>query len=113
MRLKTRLRKNDDVVVIKGKDKGKSGKIISINAAKGAAIVQGVRFKRCHRKPNQQTQEGGIIVIESPIPIANLAYHIKVKKGATKGATPSYSKLAFKEVNGKKRRVVKRTMEEI
>lgn len=111
---KIRLRRNDDVIVIAGSDRGKQGKILSINAKQNTALVQGVNMIKRHKKPDQNTREGGIITSEGPISISNLAYMVKA---ATKTKPAIYSKLAvsLKKQEGKttKTRVVKRTSTEI
>ncbi len=62
-----RLRKNDQVVVIAGKDKGARGKILKVLPAVDKVIVEGVGRVKKHQKPNQQNPQGGIIEKELPI----------------------------------------------
>jgi len=67
-----KIRKNDTVRVIAGKDKGKSGKIITVFPGKGRALVQGINFIKKHAKRTREDQQGGIIQMESPMSVSNL-----------------------------------------
>ena len=69
---KFKLRKDDLVQVIAGKNRGKQGKIIRIDSAKGRAIVAGINMvKKAMRKRNQNDR-GGIVEIEAPLQLSNL-----------------------------------------
>ena len=67
-----KIRKNDTVRVIAGKDKGKSGKIITVFPVKGRALVQGINFIKKHAKRTREDQQGGIIQMENPMSVSNL-----------------------------------------
>ncbi len=67
-----KIKKNDIVTVIKGKYKGKSGKVLKIQADKGKVIVEKLNFKKRHTKPSQKVQQGGILEKEAPIPVSNV-----------------------------------------
>ncbi|HTX73606.1 MAG TPA: 50S ribosomal protein L24 [Rectinemataceae bacterium] len=69
---KLKLRKEDQVQVIAGKDKGKQGKIIRIDREKGRAIIHGVNMVKKAQKKRKQTDRGGIIEIEAPIALSNV-----------------------------------------
>jgi large subunit ribosomal protein L24 len=70
---KSHVRKNDTVVVLSGKDRGKQGKVLRVIPGKGKAIVERVNFTKKHTKPNpQRNQSGGILEREAPIEIAKL-----------------------------------------
>ncbi|MGN6182130.1 MAG: 50S ribosomal protein L24 [Thermoanaerobaculia bacterium] len=72
-RHKPHLRKGDTVVVLSGKDRGKQGRVLRVNAAKGTAIVERVNFTKKHTRPNpQKNVKGGILERESPINVAKL-----------------------------------------
>ena len=72
-RVKTRLRKNDLVEVISGKDAGKKGKILKVLPDKNRVIVQGVGFVKKHTRPNPQRNiKGGIAEREGPIHASNV-----------------------------------------
>ena len=55
------VKKNDTVLVLSGKDKGKQGKVLSVDPKGGKVIVEKVNVAQKHQKPRQQGQEGGII----------------------------------------------------
>jgi large subunit ribosomal protein L24 len=70
---KPRLKKNDRVRVIAGKDKGREGRVLRVLPDTGRAIVEGVNFTKKHTKPNPQRQvKGGILEKEAAIRIDNL-----------------------------------------
>ena len=72
-----RLKKNDTVKVISGKDKGKTGRILSTDAKNSKVLVQGVNMvKKTVKKKNPQ-DKGGFVEIEVPISVANVAYVTK------------------------------------
>ena len=85
MKNKLKLKKGDEVIVIAGKDKGKTGKITKMQPDIFKAIVSGVNKVKKHQKPDNN-QAGGIIEKEMPIHISNLAFHDTVlKKGVRIG----------------------------
>ena len=61
------IRKDDKVVVLSGKDKGKQGKVLVAEPKTGKVIVEGVNVATEHQKPRKQGEEGGIIKVETPI----------------------------------------------
>lgn len=72
-----KIRKNDTVMVITGKDKGKTGKVLKIFKVESRVIVEGVNFVKKHMRKRSQEQQGGIVQTESPIQISNLAIYCK------------------------------------
>ena len=66
------VKREDTVLVITGRNKGKRGRVISVLPKKQKVIVEGVNVKKKHMKPNKQYQQGGIIEKESPIYISNV-----------------------------------------
>ena len=85
MKNKLKLKKGDEVIVIAGKDKGKTGKITKMYLDIFKAIVSGVNKVKKHQKPDNN-QAGGIIEKEMPIHISNLAfYDTSSKKGVRIG----------------------------
>jgi len=70
--IKYKLRKEDLVQVIAGKDKGKQGKIVRIDQKKGRAIVEGVNMVKKAMKKRKQTDRGGIVEVEAAIEMSNL-----------------------------------------
>ena len=67
-----RLRKGDDVVVISGRDKGKTGSILRVIRSEDRVIVDGINMVKRHTRPSQ-AQPGGIVDKEAPIHISNVA----------------------------------------
>jgi large subunit ribosomal protein L24 len=72
-RVKPHVKKNDTVLVLSGKDRGKQGKVLRVNATKGTAVVERVNMMKKHTKPNpQKNVSGGILEREAPIKLSNL-----------------------------------------
>ena len=69
---KYRVKKNDTVMVIAGKEKGKSGKVMRVIPKKDGAIVEKLNIVKRHLKPSQQSRQGGILEREAPIQMSNL-----------------------------------------
>ena len=67
-----KIKKGDKVVVLTGRDKGRSGEVIEVHPAEGRALVRGVNTVKRHQKQTAQ-QEGGIITKEAPVHLSNLA----------------------------------------
>jgi len=105
MPVKLKIRKGDRVVVITGKDKGKSGEVLKVLPKDMRAIVQGVNLARRHQRQTA-AQEGGIISKEVPIHLSNLALR-DPKDG--KPTRVGYKTLA----DGKRVRFAKRSKETI
>ncbi|NLT14399.1 MAG: 50S ribosomal protein L24 [Clostridiales bacterium] len=61
------IRRDDKVIVLSGKDKGKEGKVINVDPTGGKVIVEGVNKAKRHTKPRKQGDPGGIITKETPI----------------------------------------------
>ena len=99
---KIRIRKNDNVKVITGRDKGKTGRVISVDRSTGRIIVEGVMLAKHHTRPNPQRQiKGGIAEREGSIHVSNvmvLASDNKVTRLGTKlegsGATARRVRIA-------------------
>jgi len=69
---KLHVRRDDKVVVISGKDKGKEGKVMKALPQDGRVVVQGVNMSTLHKKPHGQSDPGGIIHQENPIHASNV-----------------------------------------
>ena len=68
-----RIRKNDTVVVISGKDRGKSGRVLQVMPSTSRVLVEGVNRVKRHTKPNpQRNVKGGILERESPLHLSNV-----------------------------------------
>jgi large subunit ribosomal protein L24 len=66
------IKKNDTVMVIAGKEKGKTGKVLRIFPKKDRAVVEKVNFIKRHMRPGAHSRQGGIVEKENPINISNL-----------------------------------------
>ena len=104
---KIKLKKGDEVIVLSGKDKGKTGKISLVKPQVNKAIVAGINKVKKNQKPDpDKNQAGGIIEKEMPIHISNLAYYDRsLKKGIRAG-------FKFNDKNNKIR-INKQTKKEI
>lgn len=71
---KMKLKKDDLVRVITGKDKGKEGKIIAVDRDKNKVVVEGVNIVKRHTKPSGVNQQGGIIEKEAPLDASKVMY---------------------------------------
>lgn len=67
-----KIKKGDTVQIIKGRDKGKKGKIIMVSYETKRALVEGMNMVKKHKRKTSQDQQGGIVSIESPISVSNL-----------------------------------------
>lgn len=69
---KVHVKKEDTVLVLTGKDKGKKGKVLSVNPSTYQVLVEGVNMSTKHKKPRGRYQQGGIIHQESPVDSSNV-----------------------------------------
>jgi len=97
-----RIKKNDEVVMLSGRDKGKRGRVISVNPEDGKALVDNVNFVKRHTKANPQKNiKGGILEREAPVSLSQLMLVCKECQQPTR--------LAFKrQDDGRKTRVCKK-----
>ena len=94
------IKRDDKVIVLSGKDKGKEGKVLSVDPKAGKVIVEGVSVASKHSKPRKQGDKGGIIKVETPI------YACKVMVVCPKCGKAT--RVAHKLENGKNVRVCKK-----
>jgi large subunit ribosomal protein L24 len=104
MNLKLKIKKGDQVVVLSGDDKGKTGEVVKAMPKEGRVVVQGVNLVKRHTKPSQRAA-GGIVTKEAPIHVSNVAL-VDTKSG--KG-----TKVGYKEVDGRKVRFARKSGEVI
>ena len=97
---KFKIKKGDQVVVITGRDKGKKGEVLEVLRAELRVRVQGVNMVKRHRRATQN-DAGGIISMEAPLHISNVA-HVDPESGAA-------TRVGFEVRDGKKVRVAKRS----
>lgn len=101
---KLRIKKGDKVVVLTGRDKGKSGEVKQVYIAESKVTVQGVNVQTKHRKPSQ-AGPGGLDKVEAPIHVSNVAL-VDPKTGKP-------TRVGYKTVGDRKVRVAKRSGEQI
>lgn len=69
---KVHIKKEDTVLVLSGKDRGKKGKVLSVNPSTNQVIVEGINMATKHKKPRGAYQQGGIVHQEAPVHSSNL-----------------------------------------
>ena len=89
------IKKNDTVIVLSGKDKGKTGKVISADPKNGKVIVEGVSVATKHQKAKKQGQDGGIMKIETPVYVSKVQL---VCPKCNKGVRVGYKYVADKKL---------------
>lgn len=94
-----KIKKGDTVRVIAGKDKGKEGKVLSVNAAKHRVLVEGVNMITKSMKPSVANQQGGIVSKEAPLDISNVMILVDGK----------VTRVGYKIDGDKKVRIAKKT----
>ncbi len=103
-----KIKKGDTVIVIAGRDKGRSGEVIEMRRGEGRALVRGVNVVKRHQKQSA-TQEGGIISKEAPIHVSNIALADPKDKKPTRVGL----KIVGSGDDRKKVRIARRSGEEI
>lgn len=103
---KVKIKKGDNVIVLAGEDRGKEGRVLSVDAAKNRALVEGVNIVTKAAKPSAKHPQGGLVKMEAPINISNLSL-IDPKSGKAtrvgyktndKGEKIRYSKKSGEEI---------------
>lgn len=104
--MKLHIKKGDTVAVIAGEDRGKQGRVLSVDAAKNRAIVEGVNIVKKSTKPSAKHPQGGIIEMEAPINLSNINL-VDPKTGKP-------TRIAIRrDADGKAIRISKKSKEEI
>ncbi|TYC87718.1 50S ribosomal protein L24 [Novosphingobium sp. BW1] len=98
-----KIKKGDQVVVLSGKDKGRTGAVLQVMPKDGKVLVEGVNVATRHRKPTQQNPQGGIERNPAPMAISKVAVAVDGKP----------TRVRFEEKDGKKVRVAVKTGETI
>ncbi|MBQ3604804.1 MAG: 50S ribosomal protein L24 [Muribaculaceae bacterium] len=103
---KLHIKKGDTVYVLSGEDKGKQGRVLSVQVTKQRAIVEGVNIVTKSTKPSAKHPQGGLVKMEAPVHISNLSLldpksgkptRVGFKKDE-KGVTVRYSKKSGEEI---------------
>jgi large subunit ribosomal protein L24 len=97
--MKMKLKRDDTVKIVSGKDRGKTGRILKIDAEKGRVIVQGLNMVRKAVKPRRQNDKGGIIDVEAAFDLSNVMIVCK-KCGPTR--------IGYELDNGGKKRICRK-----
>ena len=99
---KVKLKRDDTVQVIAGKEVGRTGKVLKIDREKNRVIVEGLNMQTKHQKPNRANQSGGITRVEAPLHLSNVMY---LHKG--KPTRLGYKvEETMKEVDGRQQRTI-------
>lgn len=100
----TKLRKDDTVKILTGKDRGKTGKILSIDRKNGRVYIQGLNMVKKAVRQKSQQEKGGIVEVEASVDLSNVA-------AVTKNG--EVTRIGYKIEKGKKIRIAKKTGEEL
>ena len=100
-----KIRKNDQVLIISGKDKGKKGKIVAVLRKRNKIVVEGINIVKKHMKPKNEGQKGQIIDMPSPLDVS------KVKLICPKCGQPT--RVGYKIEGERKYRICKKCGQEI
>ncbi|TCD05466.1 50S ribosomal protein L24 [Erythrobacteraceae bacterium CFH 75059] len=100
-----KIKKGDSVVVLSGKDKGRTGTVLRVQPKDGKVVVQGINVAARHRKPSQQNPQGGIDRFEAPMSMS------KVALADPRDGKPT--RVRFEERDGRKVRVAVKSGETI
>ncbi len=95
-----KIRKNDNVVLIAGNNKGKTGKVLKVFPKVSKVIVEGINVRKRHTKPNQTNPQGGILEKEMPVHVSN----IMLVDPKTNVGTRLGSQIILDDKTGKKKR---------
>lgn len=97
-----KIKRGDTVIVLAGKDKGRSGRVLKVMPAENRVVVEGVNMARKHVKPSMADPQGGVKSVEAPLHVSNVAMRDPKTGEATR--------VGFKVLeNGEKVRIAKRS----
>jgi large subunit ribosomal protein L24 len=105
------IKKGDTVYIRTGSSKGKTGRVLRVDRKKNQILVEGVNMRKKHQRPSQKSPKGGIVSVEQPIHLSNVALFVNVN-GEDKPTRLTYKRVP----DGKKKtrvRVARLTGEEI
>lgn len=94
-----KIRKNDNVMVISGNDKGRSGKVLKVFPKTSRIIIEGINLRKRHTKPNSKSPQGGILEKEAPINSSN----VMILDPKSNKPTRIGAKIILDEKTGKKK----------
>lgn len=99
-----KLKKNDQVAVMTGKDRGKKGRVLQVFPERGRVLVEAVNYKIVHKRPTKDNPKGGIAQVEGPLALSNV---MLVCPRCSKPTRAGYSFLS----DGTKQRICKKCRE--
>jgi len=100
-----KIKKNDTVLIISGKNKGKKGKVLEAFPVQNKIVVEGVNIAKKHRRPKQEKEKGQVIELTKPIDVSN----VKIICPKCNKA----SRIGYKKVEKGKNRICKKCQQEI
>ena len=106
---KLHIKKGDTVYVNAGNDKGRTGKVLSVDPKADRAVVEGINMVSKHTKPNSKQPQGGIIKQEAGIHISN----VNLLDPSSTAAKPVPTRVGYKFEDGKKVRIAKKSGQDI
>ena len=99
----------DNVKVLTGKDKGKTGRIIKTLKKENKVVVEGINMIKKHVKPNRMNEVGSIVDVEAPIHVSNVKVVAEEKKAAKKAEVKEAKTTAKKETKTTAKKTTKKT----
>jgi large subunit ribosomal protein L24 len=96
-----KIRKGDNIIVIAGKDRGKTGKVLEAFPERSSVLVEGVNLKKKHQKPQRSNQKGQIVETARPVHVSNVM--------VVDPSTGKRTRIGFKMEGGKKVRMAKKS----
>ena len=100
-----KIKKGDTVIILAGKDRGKSGKVLRVLPEKGKVLVEGINMFKKHQRPSRSNQRGQVVDMAMPIQVSNVAL-IDPKSGKA-------TRAGYRIEGGKKVRIARRSGEPI
>ncbi len=100
-----KVRRDDMVRVISGKDRGKTGRVIRVDPARDRVYVEGVAVRKRHMRPRTMQEQGGVIESEGPVHVSNVML-IDPKSGEP-------TRVGIKREDGQRKRIARRSGEEL
>ena len=101
---KIRIQRDDQVRIVAGKDRGKSGRVLRVDRKNGRVLVEGVNIVKKAMRKKRENDRGGIVELEAPVHISNV---MLVSKNGT------VTRIGFRVEKGRKVRIAKKTGEQL
>ncbi|MBD3257482.1 50S ribosomal protein L24 [candidate division GN15 bacterium] len=98
----TSIKKGDTVYVRAGDQKGKTGRVLHVDRKHNKILVEGVNVRKRHQRPTQKNPKGGILTVEAPIDISNVALTVQTDEGTR---PTRVKKKTISDAGGKKTRI--------